>query len=631
MNFTTDYYGVLGLTSTATPAELKVAYRSLAKKYHPDLHPGDAGCEERIKAINEAWEVLGDPEKRFVYDTYKAGEIKARQAEQKTAANTKERPSEPKTFTKKQWVAKEVKYYVTGELLLKYRGRQDDALSADILREVVYNLQIIEVRARINNQDIHPGPMPEVFRQAFAGEKVALQVPQPIKCTVVTGQLEQYYELAIRDLTVPAVTIRDVTKDDGDSFGTLTGPFYGYVSYTDYRELETVVTEMSGETGRKEEKTEWSAPYERREYYHADGTTYWGNWNSPAANVHAGNNWQFTPRPAISQPAGCSGNLRSAGAYLVWGLFILLLLPRLLIVWPLLIFFLLLWLLSVKRWSWVFGLVSIFGLLCFLGSLLQAFSHRPVAAVIKRDKPRETQADIRPVPHSSDSLITRFRAWSDYDGQAYEGRYSLRQSAVRSAGLYKENLPVAADGDAGYDQVLQQLYLKDSRQLAGLYHLLEQLRDQRRLSKARFAEMFVSMVQDIPYALVLPQACDGSLYPDQYINTYLNKPDARCEANQRFGINTPVEFLAGLNGDCDTRTLLIYTVLSHYGYHVALLSSDYYSHSLIGIDLPYEGAAYPTATGRLVLWETTTPARPGLLPNDISNLDYWRISLNSQP
>jgi hypothetical protein len=86
-----------------------------------------------------------------------------------------------------------------------------------------------------------------------------------------------------------------------------------------------------------------------------------------------------------------------------------------------------------------------------------------------------------------------------------------------------------------------------------------------------------------------------------------------------------------LNGDCDTRTLLIYTMLSHYGYDVAMLSSEYYSHSLIGINLPYNGRAYTYNTQRYVLWETTAPGiKPGILPNEISNLNYWRISLKSK-
>ncbi|MBL8586759.1 MAG: molecular chaperone DnaJ [Xanthobacteraceae bacterium] len=65
-----DYYDVLGVQRGAGDSDLKGAYRKLAMKHHPDRNPGDKHCEQRFKEINEAYEVLKDPDKRAAYDRY---------------------------------------------------------------------------------------------------------------------------------------------------------------------------------------------------------------------------------------------------------------------------------------------------------------------------------------------------------------------------------------------------------------------------------------------------------------------------------------------------------------------------------------------------------------------------------
>ena len=77
-----DYYTTLGVAKTASEKEIKQAYRKLARKHHPDVNPGDKSAEAKFKEINEAYEVLGDAEKRRKYDELGANWRMYEQAQQ---------------------------------------------------------------------------------------------------------------------------------------------------------------------------------------------------------------------------------------------------------------------------------------------------------------------------------------------------------------------------------------------------------------------------------------------------------------------------------------------------------------------------------------------------------------------
>ena len=85
-----DYYSILGIPKTASEEDIKKAYRKLARKHHPDLNPNDAEANKKFQQINEANEVLSDPEKRKKYDQYGKDWQHAEQFEQAQRDNTRQ-------------------------------------------------------------------------------------------------------------------------------------------------------------------------------------------------------------------------------------------------------------------------------------------------------------------------------------------------------------------------------------------------------------------------------------------------------------------------------------------------------------------------------------------------------------
>jgi curved DNA-binding protein len=93
-----DYYKILGVSNSASAAEIKSAYRKMARKHHPDLNPGDKESEKRFKEINEANEVLSDADKRKKYDQYGDDWNRAEQFEQARQQQTRSSGSSRQQF-----------------------------------------------------------------------------------------------------------------------------------------------------------------------------------------------------------------------------------------------------------------------------------------------------------------------------------------------------------------------------------------------------------------------------------------------------------------------------------------------------------------------------------------------------
>jgi len=533
------------------------------------------------------------------------------------------------------------KTYLKGTISGKYRG---DKIPEDSDKSSLFDFEIYEAEVTCNSIDDFsknkPFTFPHDFKNITNANKIKGSVfPReklPQTLPVIISANNKTFGINVLEPQLFEFTInRKEHQIDGDEvFGTFNAYITGYVFDYEREEVEEIVKlepidedggiiidpppqkpcESNGIKTGKEEKKDGYIRYEYFCKHHPD--TVWGPWEKEPGDT------------------GCFQQLLGIIGILLLIAFFIAVLPGLLyFIGFLIILFLIN--LSWPYLKWIFRLLGVLLIIAFFGSLVKTCTNKSHLNPIPfEDTSKETNSNKTPIVQNNtvkDYWIKRYRMWKDYDGNLYEGYYQLLNSDLNKSSYFKNSLSIGSNSYISYDNIIYNIKEFDKNKLDKVYPLFDSISRAKKLDKVQFAEMIVSFVQDIPYVLVLEDDCNPNLYNDSFTRRYLANPNSKCDGFQKFGINTPVEFLANLNGDCDTRTLLLYTIFSHYDYDVALMSSEYYGHSMLGINLPLNGLAYTYDNQRYVLWETTIKnAKPGNIPDEVSDLNNWRISLKSK-
>ena len=536
------------------------------------------------------------------------------------------------------------KTYLKGTISGKYRG--DKLLNLEDENEVLFDFEIYEAEVICKSKEDfrknEPYKFPKDFFVTINSETIKRtefpknKLPETLQVTLAIDQ-KSFGINIIEPKLYDFKTVRRLHQIEGDEvFGTFNAFITGYIF--DYEKKNVVVNipvisdrppiqefqcESNGYQTGNERKNGTIIQKEYHCKHHND--TVWINDKTK------------TIPPRITITGGCLSGVFSVIGAIIGLVFLLLMLPQLLYVLP---FFILIVVINLfeKYFKWIFRILAFLLFIGFISAVFHSLSNRnhhyipkPVIVDNAREKENIEPRKDTVVQNVKDTIITKYRIWKDYDGNEYEGKYKLSLNGYIDSKNFKQKLYVSQNSIKNYDEIIWNLKNRDEKKLNGLYQLFDSINLNKRLSKIKFAEMIVSFVQDIPYAIVLDNDCDASLYNDPFTKNYLLNHTGECDSYQKFGINTPVEFLMNLKGDCDTRTLLLYSIFTHYDYDVAMLSSEFYGHSILGINLPINGLSYNYNNQNYVLWETTAPnCKPGIIPNEISNLNNWRLSLKSK-
>jgi hypothetical protein len=420
-------------------------------------------------------------------------------------------------------------------------------------------------------------------------------------------------------------------------------------------------------TGKKDYQN-----HQVREEYYSDSNcnTYWGEWKCrqdyPTGNTRSSisgdvereysNNdcttyWKKDPPPppikTIEENLGCRDGCASfSPLFFIFLLFLIIfsIIPSIipLAIW--LVFMLSYLLLSalapffrkflgfigiaIVGIYWLIGIAYIIFILAGLLSLFDFnLDYKP-----RRENQQTKETEYIPKKDTTstngESFVKIELEWDDYDKNHYKGVYKINRKDIVSSNSSLQSL-LYKDIE-NYTQVYSNTIRKDSSKINPVYFMLDSIRVKNNLSKRKFADVIVTMVQSIPYSLVLTESCDDPSVRNETMIRQMLDAGIPCRGPQPFGILTPVYFSTELNGDCDTRTLYLYAILKHFGYDVVILNSNQYQHSMLGLNVKNGNGTYKYYRGKpYYFWETTAKnQRLGRLARENGIVQFWNVVLD---
>jgi hypothetical protein len=203
--------------------------------------------------------------------------------------------------------------------------------------------------------------------------------------------------------------------------------------------------------------------------------------------------------------------------------------------------------------------------------------------------------------------------WKDFDGDWYRMDFKIAENSVQKSKVNRTNYRYTNDFTWG--KFYKHMADHDKPLLNHLYTSFSKIQQDKKMTRKKFAEFIITSIQNIKYNYIKTTACTGNEeYP--------------CVGNVRLGVFAPAEFGANLKGDCDSRTVLLFVLLAKFNYDVAILNSDEYKHSVLGISVPTRGKYKTYNRKKYYFVETTAKGCPiGYLPKDVSTLSYWDFVL----
>lgn len=288
------------------------------------------------------------------------------------------------------------------------------------------------------------------------------------------------------------------------------------------------------------------------------------------------------------------------------------------------------------------GLLSLFAIIALL-SQFNFFNPKKGTKkddIIEYDNTDEDKWDYKP-EEVTDTIYSKEKdtiavtylkhnlKWNDNNQNPHQALLLVRKDYFNIANIKRNQLEINSNNFRDYyHQIYSNLINQNKSFLDSVAKEYSRIGKTENLNRQQFADMVVTSIQNIPYYLVHDLTHrEADLKYGGFISEY-HQTGKPCLEKIKFGVQAPVEFIGNFKGDCDTRSLFLFHVLSKFGYNVVMLGSEQYSHCIIGISGNYSGDFVSYNGLKYYVWETTaTGFTPGNISPECGNMRYWVVEL----
>ena len=289
--------------------------------------------------------------------------------------------------------------------------------------------------------------------------------------------------------------------------------------------------------------------------------------------------------------------------------------------------------LKVLRFLFIIGLLIL--LFQYLGSCLKTkWKQNPIKTKEGNVQLKEQRLDPRQdtfAPQPWNYLVDHKVNWSDFKSREFISTYTTGTLAYEDS--KKQHIHWINSPNPGELTYWHDLYYDfnkhDQNKIVDLVNYFINEKQSKGLNIIETAELITTFIQEIPYYLIHEESCEKVTQLGGFISQY-HAEKRPCLPYIIGGIQTPYEFLHNLKGDCDTRSLLGYTILKRMGINSSVWVSSEYGHSILGVAVPVNSPHYKNINGirHFGVELTAKGYRIGMIAPEHSNMYNWSIALN---